>query len=165
MCSICKTRYYYDLRYTNEFYPDGGCVGIGRATGGTVEQIVPLWAARACSTAVCSRAAPFHSMSSHPTGILFRERDDIPTALDDWKGINDTNYNKHGGPPTRVQERGNYPLFKAMAAELRIAIEDGIRIFTREPELYYRMLVEGIVHIQRTFSWYRAAQEYVRYLT
>jgi len=49
-----------------------------------------------------------------------------------------------------------------MARELRIAIEDGIRLYRQAPELYYRMLAEGIAHIQRTFSWQRAGQEYAR---
>jgi hypothetical protein len=49
-----------------------------------------------------------------------------------------------------------------MVRELRIAIEDGIHVYTKEPQLYYRMLAEGIAHIQRTFSWQRAGQEYAR---
>ena len=42
------------------------------------------------------------------------------------------------------------------------AVEDGIRIYRQDPGLYYRMLAEGIGHIQRTFSWQRAGQEYAR---
>jgi hypothetical protein len=49
-----------------------------------------------------------------------------------------------------------------MADELRIAVEDGIRVYRQQPALYYRMLAEGVAHIQRTFSWHRAGQEYAR---
>jgi glycogen synthase len=147
----------------NEFYLDGGCVGIGRAPGGNLEQLVPLRAAAAFSQAVRVRANRHHALSAPPTGILFRERDDIPTATKDWKAINDAAY--QGKSQTRVAERQQYPVFQAMADELRIAIEDGMRVYTQEPELYYSMLAAGVAHIQQTFSWQRAAQEYVRYLS
>jgi hypothetical protein len=103
-------------------------------------------------------------MSTPPTGILFRERDDIPSAVYDWQAINAAQYDRTGAAPSRLEERQRLPLFQAMVQELRLAIEDGIRVYTSEPELYYRMLAEGIAHIQRTFSWQRAAQEYGRYL-
>lgn len=156
---------YEPFGMANEFYLDGGCVGIGRATGGNLEQIVPLRAAGSCSAAVRVRAARYHALSAPPTGLLFRERDDLPTTGGDWHGINGAGYDKAGGEPSRVTERRRYALYNAMAQELRVAIEDGIRVVTQEPELYYRMLAEGIAHLQRTFSWHRAAQEYVRYLT
>lgn len=155
---------YEPFGMANELYLDGVCVGIARATGGNVEQIVPLWAARACSTAVRIRAQRYHAMSAHPTGILFRERDDLPSAWADWQAINAARYNKAGGEPSRVEERRQYTLFAEMARELELALADGIRVYTQAPELYYRMLAEGIAHIQRTFSWQRAAQEYARYL-
>lgn len=153
---------YEPFGMANEFYLAGGCVGIGRATGGNLEQIVPLRATAVCSRAVQVRADQYHSLSSHPTGILFREKDEIVSALGDWKAINDAQYNKKGKAPSRVEQRRNYTVFREMASELRIAIEDGIRIYSQEPELYHRMLAEGIAHIQRTFSWQRAGQEYVR---
>jgi hypothetical protein len=49
-----------------------------------------------------------------------------------------------------------------MARELGLAIEDGVRIWREKPDLYWSMLVEGVDHIRRTFSWERAAHEYVR---
>jgi glycosyltransferase involved in cell wall biosynthesis len=146
----------------NEFYLAGGCVGIGRATGGNLEQIVPLRATSAFSRAVQVRADRCHGLSAHPTGILFRERDGIASACRDWQAINDAQYDKKGGSPSRVSQRRSFAVFREMAAELRIAIEDGIRVYRREPELYNRMLAEGVAHIQRTFSWQRAGQEYAR---
>ena len=106
------------------------------------------------------RANRYHALGSAPTGILFRERDDIPTAHNDWQGINNGQYPTGG----RLDDRQGYPLFLTMVDELRIAIADGVRIYTDEPGLYYRMLVSGIHHIQQTFSWDQASQEYVRYL-
>ena len=155
---------YEPFGMANEFYLDGGCVGIGRATGGNLQQIIPLRATAAFNQAVHVRAKRYHPMSADPTGILFREKDDIPTAVTDWNGINKADYQIDGSSPTRVQERRKYPLFQDMANELRIAIEDGVRVYTQEPELYYRMLTAGIVHIQRVFSWHRAGQEYIRYV-
>lgn len=153
---------YEPFGMANEFYLAGGCVGIGRATGGNLEQIVPLRATAAFSQAVQIRANRYHALSSHATGILFREKDDIATASSDWAGINDAHYDKTGQQPSRVEQRRSYAVFQAMVGELRIAIEDGIRVYRQEPELYYRMLAEGIGHIQHTFSWQRAGQEYAR---
>jgi glycogen synthase len=153
---------YEPFGMANEFYLAGGCVGIGRATGGNLEQIVPLRATSAASRAVRTRADRYHALSAHPTGILFREKDEIASALRDWRGINDAQYDKTGASPTRVQQRRSYAVFQEMARELQIAIEGGIRIYRQEPELYFRMLAEGIAHIQRTFSWQRAGQEYAR---
>lgn len=153
---------YEPFGMANEFYLAGGCVGIGRATGGNLEQVVPLRGTSAYSRAVHSRANRYHPLSAHATGILFREKDDIPTAWRDWGGINDAQYDTTGRPPSRVEERQRYSVFQEMARELRIAIDDGIRLHRQAPELYYRMLAEGIAHIQRTFSWQRAGQEYAR---
>lgn len=146
----------------NEFYLAGGCVAIGRATGGNLQQIVPLRATSACSRAVRIRADRYHALSAHPTGILFREKDEIASAGRDWAAINDAQYDKAGSSPSRVQQRRRYAVFQEMANELRIAIEDGIRVYRQEPGLYYRMIADGIAHIQRTFSWQRAGQEYAR---
>jgi glycogen synthase len=153
---------YEPFGMANEFYLQGGCVGIGRATGGNLEQIVPLRATAAYSHAVRIRANRYHPLTAKPTGILVRERDDIPSAIADWNGINDAGYTSQG--LSRVAQRRQYRVFQAMADELRIGIEDGLRVYIEEPELYYQMLATGIAHIQRTFSWHRAAQEYVRYV-
>lgn len=66
---------------------------------------------------------------------------------------------------TRVKQRRQFAVFQAIADELRIAIEDGLRVYTEAPELYYRMLAAGVAYVQHTFSWHRAAQDYVRYVS
>ena len=147
----------------NEFYLNG-TVGIGRATGGIIEQIVPLRGAAAFSKAVEMRATPWHSLSVHPTGILYREPDDIASARNDWIRLNAGAYGIGEGGPDRVEERSQYRLFQAMVDELVSAIRDGVRVYQETPYLYHEMLGEGIRFIMRTFSWERTAQEYVRYI-
>ena len=145
----------------NEFYMHG-TVGIGRATGGLLQQIVPLRSAASFSPSVQIRADRWHASSTHPTGILYRESDGLASTFDDWAGINAARYNLQGIHPDRVAERTRYRLFQLMADELRLSIADGVRIYQEQPTLYWRMLVEGIAYMQRTFSWERAAHEYAR---
>jgi glycogen synthase len=153
---------YEPFGMANEFYLNG-TVGIGRATGGILQQIVPLRAASSFSRAVRVRAARWHTTSAQPTGILYRERDGLESAVRDWRGINAAAYDKQGGYPDRVEQREHdFALFRSMANELRIGIVDAVRLYQEKPELYYQMLTEGIDYIQRSFSWERAAQEYVR---
>jgi glycosyltransferase involved in cell wall biosynthesis len=155
---------YEPFGMAGELYLAGGCVAIARATGGNVQQVIPLRASAACSRAVEVRADAYHSRSAHPTGLLFRERDDIASAARDWAAINDARYDSKGGTPTRVEARRQYALFEAMVKELRIGIEEGLRLYSEQPDLYFSMVAAGVAHIQRTFSWNRAAQEYLRYL-
>jgi hypothetical protein len=51
-----------------------------------------------------------------------------------------------------------------MAHELMLSIIDAVRVYRDTPELYYRMLAEGINHIRHSFSWERAARGYVRHI-
>lgn len=152
---------YEPFGMANEFYLDG-CVGIGRATGGNLQQIVPLRTSRAFSGAVKQRADSLRSSDAPPTGILFREPDGIPTARADWTLINGAGYSKDGGSPSRVEQRLSTRLFRATVAEMRIAIEEGVRIMKFEPAAYSQMLTAGVMHIQRSFSWKKAAEEYGR---
>jgi len=145
----------------NEFYLNG-TVGIGRATGGLLLQIVPLWSVSSFGQSTQKRSQRWHSLSSSPTGLLFREKDDIESVAADWQGLNDARYEVGNSSNNRVQERMQYSLFNEMANELYLAIQDGARIYQESPEIYYRMLKDGMVHIQNSFSWERAAQEYVR---
>ena len=151
--------FYEPFGMANQFYLDGACPGIGRATGGNTQQIVPLRAAAAFSDAVRRRADRFHSMSAHPTGILFRERDGIPSAAQDWAAINAAGYGAGGD---RVEERRRYPVFNAMVRELSVAIDDALTLHATAPEQSYAMLRDGIEHIRNNFSWRRAAYEYLR---
>lgn len=152
---------YEPFGMANEFYLNG-TPGIGRATGGIIQQIVPLRSGASCSQAVQDRAARWHLISARPTGILFRERDGIGSVTRDWQAVNVCDYETGGERPDRVEARLRLPLFSAMASECRIAIEDAARLYTERPDEYCVMLTEGIDYIRRTFSWRRAAGEYVR---
>lgn len=154
---------YEPFGMANEFYLNG-TPGIGRATGGIIQQIIPLRAISAFSRAVREKAERWHTASAQPTGILYRERDDIVSALDAWKSINAAEYDNKGGAPNRVSERKNYALFQSMADELLVSIEDSIQVYHNDSRLYYRMITDGINYIRRSFSWKRAASEYARYL-
>jgi glycogen synthase len=155
--------FYEPFGMANEFYLNGS-IGIARATGGLVQQIVPLRAAASFSHAVQTRIERYFSTDAHPSGILYRERDGLPSAVNDWRGINAAEYRTGEGRPNRVEQRQNYPLFCAMAEELCLALKDAGRLYDEQPALYYRMLVAGIDHIVNNFSWERAAQSYLRYL-
>jgi glycogen synthase len=146
----------------NEFYLHG-TLGIARATGGLIEQIVPLRAAACYSSAVHERAVRWHGYSSCPTGLLYRETDAAGTVAA-WHALNRGGYDESGQLPNmnRVEFRARNPLFVAMANELQLAIAEGVHLWRTSPDDYAQMLFAGIDHIHRTFSWRRAAQEYVR---
>ncbi len=63
-----------------------------------------------------------------------------------------------------MEQRADLKLFQSMARELQLSIEDGVKIYSHQSDLYYAMLTEGISYIQRTFSWERAAGAYWRYI-
>jgi len=153
---------YEPFGMAHEFYLQGS-VGIGRATGGNLQQIVPLRATTAFSHAVANRCNRFHAFSTNPSGILYREKDDVPTAVADWAAINKGRYAEID-PTGRLRERSTYPLFHSMAMELELAISEGVSIYNTKSDLYYRMLCAGIRHVEQSFSWDRAARDYVRYL-
>lgn len=139
-----------------------GTVGIGRATGGIIQQIVPLRSAACFSRAVQVRADRWHSASSAPTGLLFRETDGLHTAVTDWSAINAGEYALGDGVPDRAQSRAGVALYRSMTRELRIALQDAVRIVREQPELYDRLVVSGIQHVRQSFSWERAAERYAR---
>lgn len=147
----------------NEFYLNG-TVGIGRATGGIVEQVVPLQTAPSYSQAVELRAMRRHDRNASPTGLLYREPDGLPSVREDWQAINVGAYDKTGGTPDRVEERRQYPLFDEMARGLEGALRDAALVYVQDRPLYYRMLAAGTNHIRRGFSWETAAASYLKAL-
>jgi hypothetical protein len=154
---------YEPFGMANEFYLNG-TVGIGRASGGIVQQIVPLRTVTSFTQAVEQRALRWHAPDARPTGILFRERDGLPSETEDWQKINAAGYAPRGASPDRVEERGRLPLYQSMTTELLQALEDADQVVRDRPQEYYRMLVAGIRHIQQSFSWDRAALEYLKHL-
>jgi glycogen synthase len=132
-----------------------GTVGIGRATGGITQQIVPLRSAACFSQAVREKASLWHSSSARPTGLLFRELPAVSTA---------THWDQLNAAAAGDQAPLTLPVIRAMADELRVAFVDGVRLHEEESSLYWRMVVAGVDHVQTGFSWHRAAQEYWRHI-
>ncbi|MSR56921.1 MAG: hypothetical protein EXS05_04535 [Planctomycetaceae bacterium] len=154
---------YEPFGMANEFYLNG-TIGIGRATGGIIQQIVPFRSAASFGKSVESRAARRHAADALPTGFLFCEPDGLPSEVDDWRAINAAGYDRTPEGIDRVEHRNRLPLFQSMAAELNQALLDAATVATTDPQLYFRLLVAGISHIQRNFSWDRAALDYVRHI-
>lgn len=155
---------YEPFGMANEFYLNGA-MGIGRATGGLVEQIVPLRSAPSFTAAAARRADRWHALDASATGILYREPDDLPSVAEDWRGLNGVGY-VVGGHPNRVEERSRYRLFNEMVKGLERALGDGLELYgrTQGHEDYYLSLVKGVAFVQRTLSWDASAREYCRYL-
>jgi glycogen synthase len=154
---------YEPFGMANEFYLNG-TVGIGRATGGIVQQIVPQRGIVSFSSSVEERASRWYSPETPPTGFLYHETDGLPSEGDDWRAINAAAYERNGGGRDRVQERRQYPLFQSMAQELYRTLDDAAGVARDQPAVYYRLLAAGIGHIQKNFSWNRAALEYLRHV-
>jgi len=125
---------------------------VARATGGILEQVVPLRACAAFGDAVESRVD--FPVIAPPTGLLYREPDDVSFRVEDWVALNDIERD-----PSRWAES---PLFGAMASELCLAVEEASRIVRDQPSLYYRMLVSAVEHVQNRFSWEQNASTYAR---
>jgi glycogen synthase len=156
--------YYEPFGMANEFYLNGA-VGIGRATGGILQQIIPLRSAGAYSEAVKKRTGNIYPPGTSPTGILFREKDDIQSTVPDLKLIAQADYQINGTGKDRIQHRSTLRLFTEISRELTISILDGVGIYQSDQSLYYRLLVNGINYLQNTFSWQRTAQTYLRYIS
>jgi glycogen synthase len=151
---------YEPFGMANEFYLNG-TPGIGRATGGIIQQIVPWRKAKAFTPSVEKQVRNWYSSQQPPSGVLFREPEDLPTEVADWREINEASYNATGGYPDRLVERSRLPLVKKMADQLGMALKDGVSIY-QDPPVYASMLAQGVRQIQANFSWVKAAEKYWR---
>lgn len=148
---------YEPFGMTNEYYLSGTAV-VGRATGGTLLQVVPLRSAAAYSLAVEDRARNYYGTTAAPTGILYREPDALANA-EAWHALKWSEL-RFGEPcASRLDKRCDQPLFRAMAEELEFALRDALRV-AQNPELYGRMVAAGYDHITGSFSWAKAARRY-----
>jgi len=109
--------------------------------------------------AVAQRSARVHLPGAPPTGFLFHEVDGLPGELDDWREINRTGTRAE---PDRWRARRDLPLFQSLVESLVNALEQACEV-AQQPELYTRLLVAGLDHLEHNFSWERAASEYLRY--
>ena len=150
-----------------DFYLSGA-VGIGRATGGLLQQIAPFRACPSFTPAVARLSSRWHQESVPATGFLYREPDGNPTIVADWEAFNKVKY-LSAPNKDRCEERTKYRLFTDMAGALEQAIEDAIKVHGEPPssdgsQPYFAMLLEGIGHLQRGFSWEWSSAEYNSYL-
>ncbi len=150
--------FYEPFGMVNEYYLKG-TVGIGRATGGILQQIVPYRQVKSFTRSVRQRANRWYSEHTPSTGFLFREPDDLSTALDDWISINEAKYNLHGRPD-RVEQRSSLPVFNAMASALKLCLFEAVDIYLNNRQLYYTFLLNGVRHITKNFSWKMTASIY-----
>jgi len=154
---------YEPFGMASEYYQNGTPC-IGRATGGLIQQIVPLRSAVACSRAVEDCVRPWHAWSALSTGILFREKTESTRRLSDWTAINAAGY-RNAPDGDRLSERMAYPLFQEMAGELCKALFDAGQLYHGDPGRYGSMVANGLQHIRAQFSWERCAGEYCRLMT
>jgi glycogen synthase len=54
-----------------------------------------------------------------------------------------------------------FALLNSMSDELLKSINEGVRIYQKERDQYFKMLTHGITYIQQNFSWERAASDYL----
>lgn len=158
---------YEPFGMANEFYLNGA-VGIGRATGGLLQQIVPLRSVPSFTPSAARRSIRWHPPKAAATGLMYREPDELPDLVADWRAFNAAGY-LFRPDRDRVAERRAYRLFTEMAGALERTLTDAIEIYHRPADAkgaspYFAMLIEGIDHIQRRFSWAEAAAEYARWL-
>jgi glycogen synthase len=153
---------YEPFGMANEFYLNG-TMGIGRATGGILQQIIPYREAGSFSQAVRLRSDRWFSDDDKPTGLLYREPDNIPSALDDWKAINMVGNFQNVDSVSWIELRRRLPLFNSMVDELLKCFHDAVDLFINNRNLYFRMLAEGHTYIDQNFTWKASANEYSNY--
>lgn len=155
---------YEPFGMANEFYANG-TLGVGRATGGIVQQVVPVRDLPSFTPSVERRSARWHAPDAQPTGLLYREEDAVSLSAADWEAINAAQYALGKSDADRVATRGGLPLFRGMVQSLKTAICDAEHLAREQPGTCARMLAAGVVHLNRTFSWDRAAREYIAQTT
>jgi hypothetical protein len=130
-----------------------------------VQQIVPRRDVPSWSAAVGARVGRWHGADAAPTGLLFREPDDLPDLIEDWRRLNVASYDVEG-PEHRALVRLRIGVYRAMVDALRQALVDAVAIYGQAPqEKFLPMLVAGIEHTRRAFSWEKTAAAYVRHGT
>jgi glycogen synthase len=154
---------YEPFGMANEFYLNGA-MGIGRATGGLLQQVVPYRKAESFTDAVRTRADRWYEEESPPTGFLFREEDGVSSADEDWEAINAAGYNTQRGGPNRLKERLDLPLFRAMVTALQACLVDAARLYSDRPDLYFKMLAQGYFYIRENFTWEKAGERYLDFI-
>ena len=143
----------------SEIYMNGA-LGIARATGGLIQQIIPM----GDNQQIRTLAGRWHAPQAAPTGILYREPMDIPNLEWDWRAINSCDYDLGDSKRDRLAQRSSYTLFREMGNALCQSLLDAQALFLNNSQLYHQMLSKGIEHIQTNFSWEKSARNYLKYI-
>lgn len=155
--------YYEPFGMVNEFFLNGvSC--IGRATGGIIQQIIPDQEAATYNSAVSSRSIRWHAKTSKPSGFLFRETDNIESALEDWKAISAAEYDVDEPGSNRLASRKELQLVKEISTEFCNCIMDAVDLYQTHRDDYYRFIINGAQHIIENFSWDIAAKKYLKHI-
>mgnify|MGYP000877089829 CR=1 FL=1 len=137
----------------NEFYLAGTAV-IARATGGLVQQVVPMPLASGWAVGVERLARAWHQPAAVPTGYLFREDEGLSAQPEAWWRLRGSRY---GGPDGREHQ----PLFGSMVDAFVDVTQAAVTRWRDEPEAYATMVLAGLQHVRDGFTWQRAAREYL----
>jgi glycogen synthase len=135
--------------------PLNGSVAIVRATGGLLEQVVPVRDARCATSEVLKRSSKWHSAADEETGYIYRE---VPIVFDSdetEKRTWQTFVDEH-----RLEAREKMPLFQGMATALLTALEDAATLWRTDRNKYGKLVAAGVDLAERSLSWARTAEIY-----
>ncbi len=151
--------YYEPFGAANEGFANGVPV-IARATGGLIQQVRPVNAARLPSH-ILDRVKHYHGAKlDKPTGFLYREHPSTETA-NNWRYLLGTDF-KARRPIHEPVNKLN-PIFWSMVVELGTVLGEVVRYYKEDEAGYCQMVVNGI-ELFKDFSWDRAADKYLHAL-
>ncbi len=151
--------YYEPFGAATEGFANGVPV-IARATGGLIQQVRPVNAARLPNN-VLARLKHYHgSKLKKPTGFLYREHPSTETA-DNWRYLLGTDF-KARRP---IQEPVNKlnPVFWSMVVELTAVLGEALRYYKEDKAGYCQLILNGI-KLFKEFSWETSAEKYLHVL-
>ena len=151
---------YEPFGMANEIMLNGTCA-IARATGGIVQQVVPLPQGVGAEPGVRQRAEVWHAESSRPTGLLYREAEDRESELEDWLAVNRTGYRPGRGSGNRLDERLGHRLCREMANALTRALLEAEKMRLERPRQYAGLIDAGLSHMEENFTWEKASGLYL----
>ncbi len=151
--------YYEPFGAATEGFANGVPV-IARATGGLIQQVRPVNAARLPNN-VLARLKHYHgSKLNKPTGFLYREHLSTETA-DNWRYLLGTDF-KARRPIHEPVNKLN-PVFWSMVMELGDVLAEALHYYIDNKAGYCEMIRNGI-ELFKEFTWETAAEKYLRVL-
>jgi len=156
---IIMPSYYEPFGAANEGYA-AGCAVIARATGGLIQQVIPLNFSD-LPLEVQNQVRKYHDNQLHePTGFLYREHPSTDT-VENWYHLLNTNYNIRRSIQEPVHRLN--PVFWSMSTELEKVIEAASNLYYENKNLYCQLILNGI-KLFKKFSWENSAYKYIKEL-